>query len=535
VLISTSSYSENTVSKVYSDDLTYIKDKNYTIKDILGYSLWNNYADDKYSLIINNDPIWVKFTMDTKLSSRLYLSLKNPLIDYMDLYIYQNGSLVENFKWGDHNKNAEYYGGYTGHFDIDPTKDVIYYAKIKSSGLVYFPFEIVDEMDFSKNSFINNISTGIFFGSLIFFVIYSVIMVFMAKEWLYLQYAGFTFGMFLMYAYQEGLLIGAVQGFTGVYDLFYPLILSIVISLCTIFNINYTQIKSYNKYYYYAMLSPLILSMVCIFLLPVLTINQLTIFGLFNFLLITTVSFLCGVYLSFYKKTQEGLFLFLSLAFFIPGSTLYVAGLLGLIETSFLPKYFIHIGHSIELLVWSIALGVKVYSMRSIISNQRYELNYDSLTKVHNRKGIHSKVNKIITDKSVKYFSVAILDIDYFKKINDQWGHGIGDETLVHFANFFKNTIRDQDSIGRWGGEEFILILPNTNQYKAQELISLMLNKMNQEPYKTKDFTIPLAFSAGIACVNRVDTEDYDFTSMLHLADKNLYAAKNNGRNQVCI
>ncbi len=148
----------------------------------------------------------------------------------------------------------------------------------------------------------------------------------------------------------------------------------------------------------------------------------------------------------------------------------------------------------------------------------------DPLSKAYNRHGITSEINSLINDSSVKIFSIALFDIDFFKAINDTKGHVIGDECIKFLSYVFMTNNRKTDVLGRYGGDEFILLMPHVNAPAAIEICDRLRMEVAQK--SSPKFSI----SMGIA------TYPYDgrtFTELLESADKSLYHAKENGKNKV--
>lgn len=148
----------------------------------------------------------------------------------------------------------------------------------------------------------------------------------------------------------------------------------------------------------------------------------------------------------------------------------------------------------------------------------------DPLSKAYNRHGITSEINSLINDSSVKIFSIALFDIDFFKAINDTKGHVIGDECIKFLSYVFMANNRKTDILGRYGGDEFILLMPHVNAPAAIEICDRLRKEIAQK--SSPKFSI----SMGIA------TFPYDgrtFTELLESADKSLYHAKENGKNKV--
>jgi len=151
----------------------------------------------------------------------------------------------------------------------------------------------------------------------------------------------------------------------------------------------------------------------------------------------------------------------------------------------------------------------------------------DKLTGLKNRRYFQEKLEEQLSnnEKSASPFSLFILDIDHFKKVNDTFGHQAGDEVLAQLAQLLKNQARSLDIVARYGGEEFVVILPETNQDEAKIIAEQLRQAVEQAEWQTGRITV----SVGIATVNKTDNE----TTILQRADKALYASKENGRNRV--
>ncbi|MCF7483394.1 diguanylate cyclase [Vibrio sp. J1-1] len=162
------------------------------------------------------------------------------------------------------------------------------------------------------------------------------------------------------------------------------------------------------------------------------------------------------------------------------------------------------------------------------------EATTDSLTKVKNRRYFMMMgVNEFNTCRLLaeKQLSVLVLDLDYFKNINDQFGHSVGDKALTHFTQVCRTGLRKADILGRIGGEEFAVLLPLTDAKKAQEVANRIRALIEKSPCVSHGKLINLTVSIGIASFNQQD----NFEALLEEADKALYNAKHQGRNQVII
>lgn len=152
----------------------------------------------------------------------------------------------------------------------------------------------------------------------------------------------------------------------------------------------------------------------------------------------------------------------------------------------------------------------------------------DKLTQINNRL----KLDEILQDelnRSARYgtdLSVLILDLDHFKKVNDSFGHLVGDMVLIEIGNILKNSVRIIDTVGRWGGEEFLIILPETKLTSALTVAEKIRSAVENSHFPVAD---QITCSLGAATYRKNDNQD----KLLLRADMALYDAKNSGRNRV--
>ena len=153
----------------------------------------------------------------------------------------------------------------------------------------------------------------------------------------------------------------------------------------------------------------------------------------------------------------------------------------------------------------------------------------DELTGLNNRRRTMDEINTRINlfKRYGTGFTLSMVDIDNFKEVNDKHGHSAGDDVLREFSGFLQSRLRTSDFIGRWGGEEFILILPNTEEEDAYKLMTRL-----QDEISTHEFNgLRIAFSAGL-CACR---EGMSLNELISCADDALYTAKDSGRNRTDI
>ncbi len=196
-----------------------------------------------------------------------------------------------------------------------------------------------------------------------------------------------------------------------------------------------------------------------------------------------------------------------------------------------------------------INIASPVFAKLILIETNRELALTDSLTGIHNRRFMYEFVKREISRaaRNSTDLSFAVLDVDKFKNINDNYGHNIGDIMLVEFTNDLKSVLlRKQDIITRYGGDEFVVVLPDTDKEKALNLMEKLRVYIENKIYTLKDnLNLNITISIGVSDIEQffhdkgaviagknIDPDEI-LNSMLKIADDNLYKAKESGRNKV--
>jgi diguanylate cyclase (GGDEF)-like protein len=176
-------------------------------------------------------------------------------------------------------------------------------------------------------------------------------------------------------------------------------------------------------------------------------------------------------------------------------------------------------------------LTIKETELKAVIAQADEVSHTDALTFLPNRKQIVGDLQRevIFSDRYGTPLTISILDIDFFKKINDTYGHIVGDDVLRSLGSELRNHIRHPDTIGRYGGEEFLIVLPHSTVKAAMEQAQRLCKHVRSLLIKSGEKEIALTISIGIAQY-KIHKEDWE--AFLSRADAALYQAKNNGRDQ---
>jgi diguanylate cyclase (GGDEF)-like protein len=168
----------------------------------------------------------------------------------------------------------------------------------------------------------------------------------------------------------------------------------------------------------------------------------------------------------------------------------------------------------------------RTHDLEKITKKLKHLARTDSLTKIHNRYSIMKILSQEL-NRSRRHaipLSILMFDIDHFKKINDKFGHGVGDKALFDIAQVVKNTLRDIDYIGRYGGEEFLVIMPETTLLEAQVIANRLKDKIAQHDFAHIGH---LTVSIGLVEVDKDEILD----TILKKVDDLMYRSKESGRN----
>jgi len=181
---------------------------------------------------------------------------------------------------------------------------------------------------------------------------------------------------------------------------------------------------------------------------------------------------------------------------------------------------------NLEHLVRERTLKLEALNEQLMIAN-----TIDPLTNLYNRRYISSKISEEIQrfNRTKSPFCLIIMDVDFFKEVNDQFGHDCGDEVLVILSRLLHKEIRSIDTLSRWGGEEFLILLPDSNIESAIQVAERIRLKVEMQPFVYDATTFKLTMTLGIS----MSSEDLTVKTMIKKADRALYEGKQLGRNCV--
>ena len=211
-----------------------------------------------------------------------------------------------------------------------------------------------------------------------------------------------------------------------------------------------------------------------------------------------------------------------------------VSGIIDLLQEALRETRALHSAHEVaEARQQLLTAETRIEGLKSELELVNQLVREDQLTGALNRRGLDHALEReaVRADRKSAPLCVALLDLDDFKQLNDRHGHPAGDCVLVHLVAVIRDTVRGNDLIGRYGGEEFLLVLPDSRIDESSAVMNRLKDTLDARPLHWDMQRLRVSFSAGIAERRAGENQD----SLIARADKALYEAKRLGKNRVVV
>lgn len=182
--------------------------------------------------------------------------------------------------------------------------------------------------------------------------------------------------------------------------------------------------------------------------------------------------------------------------------------------------------------------NLRLKAANSLLADQSLK---DPLTGLWNRRALQKEMDERQKhgerrDAAIQSDGLILLDLDFFKRINDKYGHGAGDAVLAEVSRRLQMICRDSDKLIRWGGEEFLFLVRNVDDENLKELSERILNELAKKPVRYEGYEIPVTTTIGFIRLpfSGVSEKQMDWEKVLQVADMALYMGKAHGRNRAC-
>lgn len=471
---------------------------------------------------------WVKFSItNTSLhETKIILRQAYPLIDYIDFWEH-TGDDWSKHTTGDRlpfNQRNIAYHDFLFPLTLSPESEYTFYMRYESEGAMDIALSASSAIELIQNVSVEQFAYGVYYGGFLVLVIYNFFIFVVVRDKAFLYY--------LLYILCFGLYMSANDGFF--FQFFLPnspaatnLWTLILLGLSLIFAVQFSRhiltIAQFSRKLNTASLSVITLlgfvtlsSLFLPYARIIVTQSLLTIVVMPLIFIMGTARLLSG-----YPPAR---YFMLAWITFIFGIMIYMAKVFGYLPRTFFTENIFQIGSLIEMVLLSLALSSRVNELK----NQSHT---DALTDIPNRRRFDEFLNQEFqrTRRSQQSLSLLMIDIDHFKKFNDEYGHSQGDRVLKNVGNQLRALIRKPMMPFRFGGEEFAVILPRTDGKNAR----IIAERLRQHICSKRIGQHQITVSIGLAShQSQTFTDPLD---LLNAADEALYAAKEAGRNCVMI
>lgn len=497
---------------------------------------------------IGVNPVWMKFSIhNSQFTALKYrLAIETPWLDHIDTWLVRNGDVIRYVRGGDavpFEKRPMPYRFYAFENDyLMGTTDV--YIRVESVGPMAIPIRLSSVDKAIARDISAGYQYGVLYGVMSALALYNLVLFVFIRQREYGLYSLYLIGFVLNSLSYTGQIHAIFTPDFGPYfqdwtDIFLMITYSV-------FGLHFARLLLDTKSYA-PRLDRLVTNITLFIPLGMLIgfiFNQLVFSTTLAFILncgFVILFIAIGIYAYKENKPYSVIFLISSVtaAICITVSTLAVAGLL--IPYNDYTFKAIEVGMALEAILLAVILARQFQTAKlDKILAERYART-DPLTQLYNRRGFKQN-SAVIWQEIVRTnqdVAIILVDIDGFKAINDELGHHGGDEALKQVARCLKIAARKGDITARWGGEEFIIFLPETPQQFAQlqaERLRTAVEKLN---VMVDNNQLKLTASFGVAGTEESmfagnPINQYQLEQMINFADKALYSAKGSGKNQVC-
>jgi len=535
--------------------------------------------NNNFTFGYNTNNFWFRLHIfnDSNTSKDIYLELTEIIHKHLDLYIISSDNTVKLEKNGlsiPVDQRQIKVPNPTFSIQFDPFEEKELYVKLNSIYGVFGAIQLKTPQNYHDTNQFKEKLYMFYYGAVLAIVLYNLFIFFYLKEIIYLYYVLYVTIFIIWSANYKGILLPYTTMQT--YDEL-QITIPVFFSLLILFSQAVLETRKYFKYFHYLLNAFIVILMIS---LVWMVIDMHSGFSFMNMIASPLLPFLLLVaFWALYKGKNIAKIYLLALSIYLISMAILSQVALGVIPYSLLFSNAPIIGSFFEIILLSLLLAYRINILREEkIKTQNILLEHKAneeirLTKMVNEKTDElsmlnkkleielqekKKLEKILLhevatdsltgilnrraffDTCVKEMNIAkryehdlsfiIIDIDYFKDINDTYGHLNGDVVLIDLVNTIKKTIRTTDIFGRIGGEEFAVLMPQTNLDNATQLAERIRRNIEKSEIFFDDQRINVTVSIGLSYLK---TEDSIIQHILRRADEALFKAKKNGRNQL--
>ena len=487
--------------------------------------------------LANRASVWLVATVDNPFEGKLMrqVSVATSWLEEVEIYLFQQGTQLQHLRMGDNQVYAQRpidrldFGA-----DIQfPSGRTQLLIKVTSLDPMVLPIYLRSHAEEQKQSQLNGYHYGLLYGAMIALLLYNLLLAVSLGYKANLVYSFYMFSFVVMNMSYSGHGFALFWPESPVWQQWSnPVFMSLYSVMGMIFAIVFLELRQRMPAIYRILTTYIPLTILLLILAIAFDSHRVAIVLAFLNVLIFTLSTAIIGGLAAWRKLPSANYFFIATIIGVSSACSTCITVWGLIPYHPMGYFAIEAGILIEAILLSLALADRINKMEKEKNIAHQEAQVDHLSTLYNRRG-YSRIAPEVWEKCITRntgLAIIALDIDNFKQINDTYGHNLGDDTIRTIAALIKTQCRPEDMIVRWGGDEFLMLLPKTNAAQAKD-IAERCRKVIETHYQSTS-RLGITISAGIAEYAKTDRELDD---LIQRADANLYQAKTNGRNQVVV
>lgn len=490
------------------------------------------------SLGIGAAPVWMQLVFDNSAATPVvrYLSVENAWLDRIEVYFFHRGRLVNSTEAGDllpfstRSENNRYFL-FKHRFAPGQTRVLL---RIESADPLVVPLRIYSSPQSAVEASGSAYVYGALYGYLLALIAFNLLLALSLRSSRYLFYSIYLFSFLLLNAAYTG---HAYQWLWPDLPQWQhcsnPLLMLLFVITGIMFANRFLEMRKRSRWLYDQlhrfMLGLISLAALFFVLQKPVYMLYLAFLSIAPFVVIMTFS---GA-LALKQGMKEARYFLVATLFASVGAGVTALTVAGAIPYQSLAFHAVELGMVVEATMFALALAYQFRVQQEQRIRAEHMAEVDQLTGAYNRRGFERMMVPVFStaQRNQRSLSLLILDLDHFKNVNDYFGHAAGDEVLKQIAHVLRTEIRQGDLLARWGGEEFVILLPETALGDAVTFAQRLRERCAGRVVQHEQDQIQCTVSIGIAALGG-DTESFE--ELLQEADSYLYEAKAAGRNRVC-
>lgn len=489
---------------------------------------------------IGAGPRWIRLEMDNPAPASIerVLVVGNPWVDRLDVYLLSHKGILGEWELGDRlpfSARSESHRHFVLPLELPPGASELL-LRVETPDPMILPMYFGTPKGFEYHDRHGSYTYGLVYGLLLGLALYNLVLYFQIRLERYLAYVMFLTSFLVMNMIYTGHFFWWFwPGDTPWWQWGHPFAIGLYATAWAWFAATFLQMRNYVPGLYRGLLWLIGMFWFCQLALFALGEQGWAVTASILFSLLMTLLILPLAAMSWRSGMNEAVYLIVASIASTLGSGITAATVINWLPFDPIGFRAIEIGISLDAILLSFGLSQKYRSTQRHLLRTQQLARLDPLTGLFNRRAFEEEVTPLLAraERYCKPLSLILMDLDHFKTINDRFGHHVGDTVLRAVANVMRDTLRRGDVLARWGGEEFILLLPETEREQALQLAERLRHAITSVYPEADVAVVNEHVTASLGLFTSVGSRQ-SLEDLVREADTRLYQAKEGGRNRVC-